>query len=587
MSLLVFYRGISVLSFRFGLSFFIYFLLVSTSSLAGVVDTGYFGPPIAGQLIIAGGFGELRPNHFHTGMDFTTKGEENIPILAAADGYVSRISIKGRGYGRALYVDHPNGYTTVYAHLNSFSPELAQFIKSQQYQEKCFEVELFPEPYQFSFRKGDTIAYSGNTGSSVGPHLHFEIRETITERPVNPLLYYQADDAVPPTLTTMKMYPSYLSSVKVTYSNGQQKTFTHNDELVFRLIKQGGVYVPSYIKFIEVDGSVAFGIGGFDRVSNSTYTIGIYQLELCINGEPRHQATFDKLDFRYNRFINAHIDYAEKRKKGRYIQRLHTLALDSLPIYNDSLLHTSLVQIFGESADLHIYAKDVAGNSSIVSFKLLSAGEPRKTIQPVEDINPSQTFHFKNDSFFIDIEEGTVYQSTNFEWSSRLSSSPRAKSPLFFILDNEIPAQRGFTVGISAAFDTTIQEEKVGIMSSGSGFLAAEKNGNYYITKAKVFGYFYLAEDEAPPTLRALNIYNGKNMKNLKGIYFKADDAVSGLEHYDLYIDGEWQLLQYEPKRNLLYYEFDGYLAEGKHELEVLVKDGVGNANSLKYTFVY
>ena len=163
---------------------FLFFISVSMAQNSYPQD--YFQSPLEIPLILSGTFAELRSNHFHSGLDIKTQQQSGLKVMAAASGFVSRIKVSHFGYGKALYITHPNGYTTVYAHLQNFNPEIDAYIKHRQYKNESYEIELFPKAGELLVNNGDIVAYSGNTGGSGGPHLHFEIRNK-QEHPMNPM----------------------------------------------------------------------------------------------------------------------------------------------------------------------------------------------------------------------------------------------------------------------------------------------------------------------------------------------------------------------------------------------------------------
>jgi len=190
------------------LNIFLMLLLVGASSLAqSNIPKDYFGKPLDIPLILSGSFGELRSNHFHSGLDIKTQQRTGLPVYAPADGYVSRIKVGHYGYGKALYIKHPNGYSTVYAHLERYAGKIQDYVKKQQYRKESYEIELFPKADLLPVYKGDLIGYSGNTGSSGGPHLHFEIRDA-SSRPMNPMLFgLDVPDTRRPLLNSVMVYP--------------------------------------------------------------------------------------------------------------------------------------------------------------------------------------------------------------------------------------------------------------------------------------------------------------------------------------------------------------------------------------------
>jgi len=271
----------------------------------------YFRLPMDIPVAIAGTFGELRPNHFHTGIDFKTQQREGIPVYAVADGYVSRLRVQIWGYGNAIYINHPNGYTSVYAHLQRYAPELQSIVTKRQYKNESFEIELFPEANQITIKKGQLIGYSGNSGGSQGPHLHFEIRSTKTENAINPLLFgFNIPDTQRPTIKELYIYPMNLNS----NVNGV------NTRIKVPIV--GGVdgkYIVS--EAIKVNGDIGFGVIANDTQDGSYNVNGIYSLFLNKDNKEVFNVVFDILSFYQQRMINSYFDYAFYKQDNKYIQK--------------------------------------------------------------------------------------------------------------------------------------------------------------------------------------------------------------------------------------------------------------------------
>jgi hypothetical protein len=241
----------------------------------------YFRSPLDIQLVLSGTFAELRSNHFHSGLDIKTNGKEGLEVYSIAEGYVSRIKISRYGYGKALYITHPNGYTSVYAHLQKFSPTIEQYIKRQQYLKEQFEIELFPKPSTLVIDADEMIAYSGNSGGSSGPHLHFEIHDK-HERPINPMLFgFDIKDTTAPELYQLYAYP--ISNRSHVEGNQEKKKI--------RLRKQAnGNYIAEPIKAF---GTIGFGIVANDRQDYAANKNGVYKIEAFFNGKKATNSIFE------------------------------------------------------------------------------------------------------------------------------------------------------------------------------------------------------------------------------------------------------------------------------------------------------
>ncbi|MGB4844304.1 MAG: M23 family metallopeptidase, partial [Ferruginibacter sp.] len=274
---------------------------------------GYFVYPVIATQSLSANFGELRSNHYHMGLDCRTDRAQNKKVLAAAAGYIAKVKIEPWGFGRAIYINHPNGLTTLYAHLNDFYPELEDYIKEQQYKLKSWQVYLDIPENLFPVTKGMFIAYSGNTGGSMGPHLHFEIRDTKTDKVLNPSLFgFPIPDNVAPDVYRLAVY----DRCKSTYEQSPQ---------LYTLKKVNGKYVTSPALLVAKTDKVSFGISANDRYTGSSNRNGIYETVLYENDKPIVGFQLDSIGYDETRYLNAHIDYTYRSKGGSYIQHISKL----------------------------------------------------------------------------------------------------------------------------------------------------------------------------------------------------------------------------------------------------------------------
>lgn len=270
----------------------------------------YFQWPVGAKIALAANFGELRPNHYHMGLDCKTDQKVNMPIYAAAAGFISRVKIEPFGFGRSIIIDHPNGISTLYAHLNNFYPELEKYITEQQYTQQQWAVTIMLPRDLFKVSQGQFIAYSGNTGGSQGPHLHFEIRDTKTEKVLNPSLFnFPIPDAIPPQIMRLAVYDRRLS------------TYEQSPKL-FSLKKVNGVYKTAGIIRVNTD-VVSFAITSYDRYTGSTNQNGIYTAVLFENGKATSGFEIDSISYDETRYLNAHIDYRTRSSGGPYLNIFH------------------------------------------------------------------------------------------------------------------------------------------------------------------------------------------------------------------------------------------------------------------------
>ena len=256
-----------------------------------------FISPVDHKITLSGNFGELRSNHFHSGLDIKTQQRTGLKVKASANGFVSRIKVSHFGYGKALYITHPNGYTTVYAHLQKFSPEIEAYVKKQQYEKESYEIEVFPKAEDLLILKDTLVAYSGNSGGSGGPHLHFEIRDK-QERPMNPMLFgINIKDSSNPIVKSIYVYPLDKNSF-VNSSNTKQK-------IRLTPLKNGDYNTEN----INAIGNIGFAINAFDRQDLAANSNGVYNIQTYINGSRNFEIDFKRFSFDETKHINQLIDY--------------------------------------------------------------------------------------------------------------------------------------------------------------------------------------------------------------------------------------------------------------------------------------
>jgi hypothetical protein len=314
----------------------------------------YFRNPLDIPISLSANFGEIRTDHFHTGFDIRTGGKTGLKVYAAAEGYVSRIKVSAGGFGNALYITHPNGYMTVYGHLEKFNSAISKYVKEQQYAKESFEVELFPDATKFPVKKGDVIALSGNSGSSGGPHLHFEIRDASGESyPLNPASFLKLYDTIPPVFKLL-----WLSS-----------TEKMNDQpLKFAVKKSGSVFVPLNDSITINAQSVGIGVEVYDYMNHTSNDYGVYEIAEKVDGKTIYSVKFDRLDFSNGRYVNAYTDYQEERRSGQLIQRLFRLPGDKNSIYHDLTNDGKIMLVDTLYHKVIVQASDAYGNAATLSF---------------------------------------------------------------------------------------------------------------------------------------------------------------------------------------------------------------------------
>ncbi|MEM6336039.1 MAG: M23 family metallopeptidase, partial [Bacteroidota bacterium] len=556
----------------------------------------YFRSPIGIPIRLSGSFAEMRSNHFHSGLDIKTNARPGYRMYAAAEGYISRIKVSPGGFGKALYVTHPNGYTTVYAHLSTFNDEINAYVKELQYRKESFAVEAFPGPARFRVSKGEVIAYSGNSGSSGGPHLHFEIRDTESEWPINPLLFgLPVTDTISPTLYRVKVYAlDEVSHATVRLSNGRSVRATLDSPATLSVRSNGARHTLSGVKSIQAHGAIGFGIEQKDFHEGSRSRLGAYVISLSANGTPIYTYTAETFGFPQTRYLNAHVDYAERQRNRRWVQRSFLLPGNRLPMYSNMTAHedayNGVLEVeAGTSHRMKYAVRDADGNESTLNFTVRGvepAPRQASASAAAADIRFDRPYVFQKEGFSAWFPERTFYERTELTYRVR-GRAAGGYSARHELHNDETPVHKPYTLSIATDAPEALrdhlvivkQNEKGNISSVGGTF----KDG-VVETRTRTLGTFYVAADTEPPSVRALNLKNGGRVSG--SIRVRIDDDLSGIDSYAGYIDGEWVLFDYDRKRRLLEHTIEPDLTAGRHQLRVVVTDNVGQTRELELSFV-
>ena len=542
----------------------------------------YFAYPVEAPISLSANFGELRSNHYHMGLDCRTNQVQNRKILAAADGYIARVKIEPWGYGRAIYINHPNGLTTLYAHLNDFYPALEAYVKEQQYKLKSWAVFLDIPAGVFPVNKEMFIAFSGNTGGSQGPHLHFEIRDTKTDKVLNPSLFgFPIPDTIAPDIYRLAVYDRHISTYEQT-------------PRIYTLKKVNGIYITSPSLVIAHSDKVSFGITATDRFNGSANRNGIYETVLYQNEKPVVGFQLDDISYDETRYLNAHIDYTYKSSTGRYIQHI-----SKLPGFNNSVYKTTpgdgVIDLdTGIIYKIKLEVKDANGNTSVAAFDIKQPGNstPAKTTDAATfyqhlSFHPGFINPFENNRISFYLGENCLYDSIRFRYHEINANSD---FPVFQLHHTGVPLHCYFPVNIKAQ---TAHPDKM-VMRRFAGNkndykkaypVIHGKDTGWYRADFREFGNFQLMLDTIPPTISPIGFKAGIHTRKLKQLVFGVRDNTEEIKSFTATLNGKW-LRFTNDKASRFIYVFDEMCPPGEHELKIIVEDQVGNTTEKKYRLI-
>ena len=562
-----------------GLIVYLFFVSGFVFSQTPQYPKGYFRWPLNLKPEIVANLGELRSNHWHMGLDIRTAQKENQMVYAAAAGYIARIRIEPFGFGRSISINHPNGLTTLYAHLNDFNPALEEYVTGQQYKQQSWPVELTFTPQQFPVSKGSFIAYSGNTGGSQGPHLHFEIRDTKTEKCLNPLFFgFPLQDNVPPTLVKLAIYDRSFSLYE------QKPQF-------FALKKTGNIYIIPKMPVLKTGvNKISFAIQAYDRISGSNNQDGIYSAKLFFDEKPIDGFEIDSISYDETGYMNAHIDFRYKYNGGPYVQHLSQLPGDFGPVYkqysgdgiiylNDTNTHTVRIEI-----------KDAYGNLSPLNFSI-QYNESQKNASGHSSIHqhflPDHANVLEKPGFEIYMPENCLYDTVPALYYTISKQGKGSLSAMHSINDPSIPVHGSFTVRIKPTEqlpakwnDKVVLQREYG---NKKNIRKASIQNGFLVADFDDFGNFQAFLDLEPPTINGLVNGDTLNLSASSRIVLSPADNF-GTKSFRAELDGQWLRFTNDKGRSYIY-KFDERCPDGIHELKVTVEDIVGNTTTKTWWF--
>ena len=538
------------------------------------IPTDYFSDPLEIPIILAGNFGELRSNHFHSGLDIKTQQKRGVPIYAPADGFVKRIKVAHFGYGKALYLTHPNGYITVYAHLQSYGGVIEDYVKEKQYEKESYTIELFPEPSLLTVSKGDIIGYTGNSGSSGGPHLHYEIRDS-SSRPMNPMLFgMDIDDAKDPIVNTVMVYPIS--------GDAQVNGALEPQKLRLKKQKDGSYRTES----IEAFGTIGVGVSTNDQHDGASNKNGAYQIRSMVNGEEKFHVHFNRFSFAETRYLNRYIDYGYYKKNKIRIQKLFRQDNNPLSIIKNEVDNGFLTMEEGYSSVYTIEIIDFKKNKTIITIPIKGA---KSAIPATPKDNAFMTFVSHNQGNSITKGKFSVYipAESLYEDAMLMVTSDVDTLKLH---EDAIPLHKNMTISFDASNYTKEDMSQLYIGKSNYNkpprYYTTYRNGKKLSAKTKTFGTYVLARDTTPPVISPRNFTDEQWISNNETLELTIEDVVSGISTYHATLNGKFILTEYDYKKDVLVYDFDDEVVKDtENKLKVIVVDNVGNSTTFEATF--
>jgi hypothetical protein len=556
-----------------------YYLLTIFFLYASIINSQNSGDyPLEIPIILSGTFGELRPNHFHAGIDIKTKGTEGFKVYSIGDGYVSRIQITHGGYGKALYIKHDNGQSSVYAHLQKFSPKIEKIVKQIQYSKESYTLRTYPSKDEIRISEKELIGFSGNTGRSFGPHLHYELRDEL-DRPINPMEFknYSVRDTIPPVVLGL-----YYKLIPENSISGSNSSF---NELKLKKISNN-LFISDTLK---TSGPVGFGINSFDRMNNTWNKMGLSNIKTNIDGNEIFNMDLNSFSYDEWRHINTFIDYPYYKNKKIKIQKLYIEEFNPLDMYKRSL-GDGVIKM-NETNVTYLYSVklfDFNKNQSeiLVPIQLVKQNDlynRKLDFDNMFKVNKDSTYNLKFPGAKVSIEKNSFYTDKIIQIYE--------ENNLLHVDKDSTPLLKGITIkmDVSRYSDSIRNRTYIGRIGENkkSSFVSSKKEENYVIAKVNNLGDFVIKIDSIKPDISVIDISDNQWISNRKNLSIKISDNESGVKDYRGTINDKWILLEYNPIKGILSYDFNDNVNrdDTKNVLEIKIEDNVGNEKKLIKTF--
>lgn len=544
---------------------------------------GYAFPVKGVAGLYSASYGEMRPDHFHSGVDIKTDGVTGKQVVAAADGYVSRIVVSSSGYGRALYLTHPDGRTTVYGHLLSFRADIEEYARAQRYDKGENRIDVWCTSKQFPVRKGETIALSGNTGGSMGPHLHFEIRDTPTQRTLNPVKECALpvkDDIAPQILALYAVATDTLSGIPV-----------HSEPQRIALKASASGYRADTV---EVAPRAYFIAEVLDRRNDCNNRFGVCRITMSVDGEPYAEYRMEGFAFDRTRWCNAVSYYPMQRRARSEVVRLARVG-DTPDGFYPVMTDRGLLSVpKGEIRNLRFEVEDDCGNTSVAEVAVRGGEQPEFALAEGEKIDRRRKFTAQCGAMSLEIPSDALYESTVFSSSCESYSEPDPKvpvlSPVYSFLDPSVPLHKAAKLRIRA-FVPQVMQSAAALASVGDKGALSYAGGKYsdgcLEASVRRAGRYCVVVDTVAPAI-APSFAAGADMSRSKALRFKVSDNFSGIASFDVYIDGRWVPAEYSPTNRIVTAWFADMrdMSSGRHSATLVAHDGCGNRSECEAVFI-
>ena len=522
--------------------------------------------PIDLPLNLSGTFGEFRSSHFHYGLDITTNKKSGYEVYSIESGSIIRIRVSTSGYGKAIYVDHLNGLTSVYAHLKEFSPKIQEYIKGQQYLRKSYNIQKFFNVGDLVIDKGELIGYSGNTGGSSGPHLHFEIRDTKSQNPLNPLSFeYKYEDNRRPIIRSLYVFD-------------ETDTFKKDNPKQYPIEKINDSIYKS--KKVIYNNDIGIGVEVYDRQSGNNYNRnGIYEIRMYLDSILNFSYKMDNINISESIFRKVFYDYSLLKTRGIRVQKIYYPPNSKLSFLN----HNTKTGIFDSNdsikKDVQIEVIDWNNNKSYLKFQI--EGSPSNIKEnPISGIEivPDQEYKIKRNNVEVDFRRNSFFNKVALNIESNNDTLKVGK--------DIHPLRKSYNIKINKKIEDSIvrRQSYIGLINKNGkiSYLNTSKNKNSFSVNSSILGSYILSRDSIRPEVKPLNFSLNKDVSKQKTIRLRIYDNISGIKSYEVLINNKWALFEYEPKSNLIFHTIkDGIIKNGENSIDIKVKDGVGNETKM------